>query len=85
MKIRDIVPGFSSPELLYSELQLLKNNIDSSTELPELIDKVKKIRHGYPNAIRVYQLLLALPITVATNERCFSKLKLVKNKLRSML
>ncbi|CAF4909838.1 unnamed protein product, partial [Rotaria sp. Silwood1] len=84
-KICEIVPGISSPELLYSELQLLKNDIDSYTEMTELINKIKIIRHGYPNAARIYQFLLALPITVATNERCFSKLKLIKNKLRSTL
>ncbi|CAF1264678.1 unnamed protein product [Rotaria sp. Silwood1] len=53
--------------------------------MTELINKIKIIRHGYPNATRIYQFLLALPITVATNERCFSKLKLIKNKLRSTL
>ncbi|CAF1498730.1 unnamed protein product [Rotaria magnacalcarata] len=58
---------------------------DSCTETTELINKIKIIRHGYPNATRIYQFLLALPITVATNELCFSKLKLIKNKLRSTL
>ncbi|CAF4479661.1 unnamed protein product, partial [Rotaria socialis] len=84
-KICEIVPGILSPELLYSELQLLKNDIDSCTEMTELINKIKIIRHGYPNTTRIYQFLLALPITVATNEHCFSKLKLIKNKLRSTL
>lgn len=84
-KIAEIVPGITNGELLYSEFQLLKNDIDSFTELPEVIDKLKIIGNGYPNAKRVYQFLLALPVTVATNERCFSKLKLIKNKLRSTL
>ncbi len=51
----------------------------------EVIDKLKIIGNGYPNAKRVYQFVLTLPITVATNERCFSKFKVIKNKLRSTL
>ncbi|CAF4447340.1 unnamed protein product, partial [Rotaria sp. Silwood2] len=77
--------SISSGELLYSELQLLIKDIDSFTELPEVINKLQIIGNGYPNATRVYQFLLALPITVATNERCFPKLKLIKNKLRFTL
>ncbi|CAF1462590.1 unnamed protein product [Rotaria sordida] len=84
-KIAEIMPGISSVELLYSELQLLKNDIDSFIELPEVISKLKIIGNGHPNAKRVYQFLLALRITVATNECCFSKLKLIKNKLRFTL
>ena len=84
-KIAQIVPGISSAELLYSELELLSDEIDSSPSFSDLIIKLKKIGNGYPNAKRVYQFLLALPITVATNERCFSKLKFIKNKLRSLL
>ncbi|CAF4715974.1 unnamed protein product, partial [Rotaria sp. Silwood2] len=77
--------SISSGELLYSELQLLIKDIDSFTELPEVINILQIIGNGYPNATRVYQFLLALPITVATNERCFPKLKLIKNKLRFTL
>ncbi len=84
-KITEIVPGISIAELLYSELQLLKNDIDGFTQLCEVIDKLKIIGNGYPNAKRVYQFVLTLPITVATNERCFSKFKVIKNKLRSTL
>jgi hypothetical protein len=39
----------------------------------------------YPRAALVYQFMLTLPITVATNERTFSKLKLIKNYLRSTM
>jgi len=84
-KITEIVPDISSAELLHSEIQLLKHGIDSFTEFSEVINKLKIIGSVYPNATRVYQFLLTLPITVAKNERSFSKLKIIKNKLRSML
>ncbi|CAF1287448.1 unnamed protein product [Rotaria sp. Silwood1] len=83
--LAQLVPGVSCAALLHSEIELLKDDIDSCTELPEFIDKLRVIRSGYPNAVRVYQFLLTLPISVATNERSFSKLKLVKNYLRSTL
>jgi hypothetical protein len=37
---------------------------------------------NYPHVWLVYIFLLTLPITVVCNERGFSKLKLVKNRLR---
>ena len=32
---------------------------------------------GYPRAQNVYNYLLTLPVTIAKNERCFRKLKLI--------
>jgi hypothetical protein len=39
----------------------------------------------YPRLYRVYIFILALPVTVASNERTFSRLKLIKNYLRSKM
>lgn len=39
----------------------------------------------YPNAIVAIRILLTLPVSVASEERSFSKLKLIKNFLRSSL
>ena len=77
-EITKIVPGISSANLLYSEFQLIKDDIDNSTELSELVNKPKLIDNGYPNATRIYRFLLTLTITVASNERSFSQLKLLK-------
>jgi len=40
---------------------------------------------GYPQAQKVYNYLLTLPVTIATNERCFHKLKSIKTYLRSTM
>ena len=39
----------------------------------------------FPNAWIAYRISLTIPITVATGERGFSKLKLIKNYLRSTM
>jgi hypothetical protein len=39
----------------------------------------------YPNDSIVYRILFIVPLTVASAERSFSKLKLLKNYLRSTM
>ena len=38
-----------------------------------------------PGVYKSYKLLLTAPVTVATNERTFSKMKIIKNFLRSTM
>jgi hypothetical protein len=39
----------------------------------------------YPNVSIAYQILFTMPVTVSSAERSFSKLKLLKNYLRSRM
>ena len=46
---------------------------------------LRQLTCAYPNVACLYKLCLTLPVTTATTERSFSKLKLVKTALRSTM
>jgi hypothetical protein len=68
-----------------SELQVLQvtllDNLMSALEILQFIT----IADCYPNVSIAYRILLIIPVTVASAERSFSKLKLLKNYLRSTM
>lgn len=39
----------------------------------------------YPNVLVAYRTLLTIPVTIASTERSFSKFKLLKNYMRSIM
>jgi len=53
----------------------------SAMEIFEFVTEVD----CYPNISIAYRILFTMPVTVASAERTFSKLKLVKNYLRSIM
>ncbi|KAK9682257.1 hypothetical protein RND81_10G061200 [Saponaria officinalis] len=70
---------------LYSELKVLQstlpNKLMSATEILEFVISAD----CYPNASIAYRIFLTVPVTVASAERSFSKLKLIKTYLRSSM
>lgn len=62
--------------------ELLK--ITSIRELLELLIKYN-LREAFPNLVACCVLFLTIPVSVASAERSFSKLKLIKNYLRSTM
>ncbi|XP_051209338.1 uncharacterized protein [Lolium perenne] len=69
----------------FSELKVsqvtLPNDLMSAPKILQFVTAVD----CYPNVSVAYRILLTIPVTVASAERRFSKLKLLKNCLRSTM
>lgn len=70
---------------LHAELKFLQDFIPNRDMGPLDILKFVKRMGCFPNALIAYRILLTIPVTVASAERSFSKLKLVKTYSRSTM
>ena len=69
---------------LFEELNFNRNLLKESMGPLDIL-KFLKEHPFYPNAIIAYRILLTIPVTVASAESSFSKLKLLKSYLRSTM
>ncbi|KAJ1267582.1 hypothetical protein BS78_07G067300 [Paspalum vaginatum] len=70
---------------LISELSVLRLTLsDEPMSAMEIFDYVREA-NCYPNIFVAYRILFIVPVIVASAERSFSKLKLLKNYLRSKM
>ena len=77
-----IIPRLTSPSLLFTEFQLLSDQIKECDDMNWISKLLQQFGHLYSKVSSVYNYILTLPITTATNERSFSKMKMIKNYLR---
>jgi len=70
--------------LVQTELEILFSMLQENRTLPfnSLMEKAEEVKHILPCANQICRLALTSPVTVASNERSFSKLKLIKTHLR---
>lgn len=71
---------------LFTELKILRNLLPPKVETAAgVLRFMHRIQNPFPNAFIAYRILLTIPITVASAERSFSRLKLIKTYLRSSM
>ena len=70
---------------LYSELKVLKEILQINDNSPiNVLNYIKRLE-SFPNACIAFRILLTISVIVASAEKSFSKLKLIKSYLRSTM
>ena len=70
---------------LFSKLKVLKEVLQINENSPiNVLNYVKRLEF-FPNACIAFRILLTILVTIASAERSFSKLKLIKSYLRSTM
>ena len=71
--------------IYFSELKVLQVTLPTQNKTTLEILEFVKILGCYPNVSIAYRILLTIPVTVASAERSFSKLKMLKSYLLSTM
>ncbi|WZZ83715.1 zinc finger MYM-type protein 1 isoform X1 [Brassica napus] len=71
---------------LFLELKLLRGGLpEGITKAAGILEFLKRRESCYPNTWTAYRIMMTIPVSVASAERSFSKLKLIKSYLRSSM
>lgn len=70
-------------EALYAELEILLDNCQDCCNFMGICQVALKLKNVLPKAYNIVVLILMSPISSASGERSFSKLKLIYNELRT--
>ena len=67
---------------LFTEIKVFSEMIPQNIKTPiEIMKHLNRIGNPFPNVYIAYRILLSVPVTVASAERSFSRLKLIKTCL----
>ena len=70
---------------LFLELKVLKEVLQINENSPiNVLNYIKRLEY-FPNACISFKILLTIPVTIASAERSFFKLKLIKSYLKSTM
>lgn len=72
-------------DILKAEFEIFSNYCKDENSVNEFAILSEKLKNVLPLVNKMYKLTLTAPVTVSSNERTFSKLKLIKNYLRSTM
>ncbi|KAL9661282.1 hypothetical protein QQ045_026106 [Rhodiola kirilowii] len=72
-------------EDLLNELELLQKHLPNELDSASAILNFLKRANCYPTSCLAYRIMLTVPVSVASAERSFSKLKILKSYLRSTM
>ena len=90
-RLINMLPAALQPDdsALEAEISIFRShcaeNKPEITSIKEAADYARRFKGLFPLTERCYQLLLTVPITSASSERSFSKLKLIKTLMRSSM
>lgn len=86
-EIAALFPPTEAPDplALEAELQVLVKLCTEESTFSKIKEISEANKHALPLANRVIRFVLTAPVTVASNERSFSRLKFVKNYLRTSM
>lgn len=74
-----MISDIDGVELFY-DLKVLREAIPAKTiEASDMLDYIKRINYCFANIWVAYSVLLTIHVTVASTERSFSKLNLIKS------
>lgn len=79
----ELATQIESFKCLFASELMSSNSVFDMTKL--LIIENNNLITSLPDLLTAFYLFLTLPVTVASAERTFSKLKLIKNYLRSIM
>lgn len=70
---------------VYSEIQILLDASKACKNVDDIFKKACMLRNVIPRAFRIVKIVLTSPVSSASTERSFSRLKLVYNHLRTTM
>lgn len=70
---------------VYSECLVLVHRCKDAKNVLDILNVSEMYKHILPNMNKILRLMFTAPVSIASNERVFSKLKLIKIFLRSTM